>query len=381
MCSLMKDLSAKLYWISKNENENENWKKMIVRRDKKKLSNLLFHSDNIDAMNHLIKLGFSEKIDLVYIDPPFWSGEKYFHRIKNAQNIAFEDIWKRQINVYLDMIYPRLYAIQKLISQSGSIFVHLDWHIVHYVKVIMDEIFGHENFRNEILVKRGRRKNLLYQFQSIDRMHSANDTILWYSKSANTKFPHPLAKHTSNSKWMGFWSNIDRPTMRYEIFGIIPERGQWKWCKVRALKAIENYKHYKEIFSSIPLEEYWVQTNKKLEFIRKREGIKYAEYWIPPKTHRILDNVWMDIETYNYSTGYGTEKHTELLERIIGQFSKVGDLVADFFCGSGTTLLVAQKLARKWIGCDSSSLAIEVTKRRLVDSEFSLINIPPCSRI
>ena len=381
MCSLMKDLSAKLYWISKNENENENWKKIIVIRDKKRLSNLLFHSDNIDAMNHLIKLGFSEKIDLVYIDPPFWSGEKYFHRIKNAQNIAFEDIWKRQINVYLDMIYPRLYAIQKLISQSGSIFVHLDWHIVHYVKIIMDEIFGHENFRNEILVKRGRRKNLLYQFQSIDRMHSANDTILWYSKSANTKFPHPLAKHTSNSKWMGFWSNINRPTMRYEIFGIIPERGQWKWCKVRALKAIENYKHYKERFSSIPLEEYWVQTNKKLEFIRKREGIKYAEYWIPPKTHRILDNVWMDIETYNYSTGYGTEKHTELLERIIGQFSKVGDLVADFFCGSGTALLVAQKLARKWIGCDSSSLAMEVTKRRLEDSEFSLINIPSCSRI
>ena len=381
MCSLMKDLPAKLYWISKNKNENKKWKKIIVRRDNKRLSNLLFHSDNIDAMNHLIKLGFSEKIDLVYIDPPFWSGEKYFHRIKNAQNIAFEDIWKRQINVYLDMIYPRLYAIQKLISQSGSIFVHLDWHIVHYVKVIMDEIFGHENFRNEILVKRGRRKNLLYQFQSIDKMHSANDTILWYSKSANTKFPHPLAKHTSNSKWMGFWSNIDRPTMRYEIFGIIPERGQWKWCKVRALKAIENYKHYKERFSSIPLEEYWVQTNKKLEFIRKREGIKYAEYWIPPKTHRILDNVWMDIETYNYSTGYGTEKHTELLERIIGQFSKVGDLVADFFCGSGTALLVAQKLARKWIGCDSSSLAMEVTKRRLEDSEFSLINIPPCSRI
>jgi adenine-specific DNA-methyltransferase len=375
------DLPTKLYSISKNKNENKNWKKIIVRRDKKKLSNLLFHSDNIDAMNHLIKLGFSEKIDLVYIDPPFWSGKKYFHRIKNAQNIAFEDIWKRQINVYLDMIYPRLHTIQKLISQSGSIFVHLDWHIVHYVKVIMDEIFGHENFRNEILVKRGRRKNLLYQFQSIDRMHSANDTILWYSKSANTKFLHPLAKHTSNSKWMGFWSNVDRPTMRYEIFGIVPERGQWKWRKVRALKAIENYKHYKERFSSIPLEEYWVQTNKKLEFIRKREGIKYAEYWIPPKTHRILDNVWMDIETYNYSTGYGTEKHTELLERIIGQFSKVGDLVADFFCGSGTTLLVAQKLARKWIGCDSSSLAMEVTKRRLEGSEFNLINIPSCSRL
>jgi adenine-specific DNA-methyltransferase len=376
MCLHMRDLPAKLYWISKNENENKKkQKRLIVRKDKKRNSNLLFHSDNIDAMDYLFKHGFSERIDLIYIDPPFWSGEKYFHRIKNVQNVAFEDVWKHQINSYLDMIYPRLCAIQKLISRSGSIFIHLDWHIVHYVKIIMDEIFGHENFRNEILVKRGRRKNLLYQFHSIDRMHSANDTILWYSKSASTKFSHPLAKYTSNSKWMGFWSNVNRPTMRYDIFGIVPERGQWKWCKSRALKAIENYKLYKERFSSIPLEQYWIQTNKELEFIRKREGIKYAEYWIPPKTHRVLDNVWMDIETYNYSTGYDTEKHTELLERIIGQFSKVGDLVADFFCGSGTTLLVAQKLARKWIGCDSSLSAMEVTKRRLEDSKFSLINI------
>ncbi len=376
MCLPMGDLPAKLYWLSKNRDENKKkQKKLIVKKCKKWTSNLLFYSDNIDAMDYLSKHGFSEKIDLIYIDPPFWSGEKYFHRIKNVQNVAFEDIWKHRINKYLDMIYPRLCAIQKLMSQSGSIFVHLDWHIVHYVKIIMDEIFGYENFRNEILVKRGRRKNLLYQFPSIDRMHSANDTILWYSKSASTKFPHPLVKYSSNSKWMGFWSNVNRPTMRYNIFGIVPERGQWKWCKARALKAIENYDLYRERFSSISLEEYWSQTNKKLEFIRKRKDLKYAEYWIPPKTHRVLDNVWMDIETYNYSTGYGTEKHTELLERIIGQFSKAGDLVADFFCGSGTTLVVAQKLARKWIGCDSSLSAMDVTKRRLEDSKFNLINI------
>src|SRR5919205_671467 len=269
MCLSMGDPPAKLYWISKNRDENKKkQKKLIVQKYKKWTSNLLFYSDNIDAMDYLFKHGFSGKIDLVYIDPPFWSGEKYFHRIKNVHN--------------------------------------------------------------EILVKRGRRKNLLYQFPSIDRMHSANDTILWYSKSASTKFPHPLVKYTSNSKWMGFWSNVNRPTMRYNIFGIVPERGQWKWCKARALKAIENYNLYRERFSSISLEEYWSQTNKKLEFIRKRKDLKYAEYWIPPKTHRVLDNVWMDIETYNYSTGYGTEKHTELLERIIGQFSKAGDLVADF---------------------------------------------------
>jgi DNA modification methylase len=122
------------------------------------------------------------------------------------------------------------------------------------------------------------------------------------------------------------------------------------------------------------LEEYWRATSKKLEFVRKIPHRKYAEYWIPPKTHRIIDNVWLDIEAYNYSTGYGTEKHTQLLERIISQFSKPDDLVADFFCGSGTTLRVAEKLSHHWIGCDSSLAAIAVTKKRLAGN-FVVVDI------
>jgi adenine-specific DNA-methyltransferase len=259
-------------------------------------------------------------------------------------------------------------GIRKLISSSGSIFIHLDWHAIHYIKVMMDQIFGFENFRNEIIVKRGRRKNLQYQFNSIDRMHSAHDTILWYSKLADTKFQPPLAEYQSKAKWMGFWSNVDRPTMRYKIFGSKPARGQWKWAKERALKAIENYQLYESKFSHMMLEEYWQATSKKLEFVRKLSHRKYPEYWIPPKTHRIIDNVWFDIEAYNYSTGYGTEKHTQLLERIISQFSRSNDLIADFFCGSGTTLSVAEKLSHHWIGCDSSLAAIAVTKKRISDN-------------
>jgi ribosomal protein L11 methylase PrmA len=239
---------------------------------------------------------------------------------------------------------------------------------------MMDHIFGPENFRNEIIVKRGRTKNLQYQFDSIDRMHTAYDSILWYSRSARTKFAWPLAEHHSKAKWMGFWSNVDRPTMRYEIFGVKLARGQWKWAKERALRAIENYRQYEHKFSKMSLEEYWEATGKKLEFVRKRPTMKYAEYWIPPKTHRIIDNVWLDIQAYSYSTGYGTEKHPELLERIIGQFSKPGDLVADFFCGSGTALAIAQKLGRRWIGCDSSQEAIAVTRKRL-GSGFEIVNI------
>lgn len=371
---LQKKSKVKLCWASDNEYKKTNGIKEPIRILKNSTSgNLLFHSDNLTSVNYLLENGFEQKIDLVYIDPPFGRGEKYYHRMKNVENPAFEDVFRGKIDEYLDMIYPRLEVIQKLISARGSIFVHLDWHLLHYVKVIMDEIFGYENFRNEIIIKRGRRKNLLYQFKSIDRMHVANDSILWYSKSAGTKFHHPLVKNKRNSKWMGFWSNVNRPTMRYELFGFVPERGQWKWSKARALLAIENYKVYVGKFADIPLEEYWRRTSQNMEFIRKRPSVKYPEYWIPPKTHVILDNIWTDIEAYSYSTGYDTEKHEQLLERIIGQFSRARDLVADFFCGSGTTLVVAQRLGRNWIGCDCSSTAIQVTERRLERSDFSLI--------
>ena len=334
--------------------------------------NLLFHGDNLECINYLLKYGFESKIDLIYIDPPFLSGERYLHRINNNSNLAFEDLLKE--SEYLEMMRQRLSGIRKLISSSGSIFIHLDWHVVHYIKVMMDKIFGSQNFRNEIIVKRGRRKNLQYQFNSIDRMHAAHDTILWYSKMANTKFRPPLAEYHSKAKWMGFWSNVDRPTMRYEIFGSEPSRGQWKWAKERTLRAIENYQTYESKYSHMVLEEYWQDSGKKLEFIRKLPHRKYPEYWIPPKTYRIIDNVWLDIEAYNYSTGYGTEKHTQLLERIVSQFSKPDSIIADFFCGSGTTLTVAEKLSHRWIGCDSSLAAIAVTKERLA-SNFVMIDI------
>jgi adenine specific DNA methylase Mod len=148
--------------------------------------NLLFNCDNVECINYLLNHGFENKIDLIYIDPPFHSGERYLHRIKNDSNLAFEDLLKE--SEYLEMMQQRLSGIRKLMSPSGSIFIHLDWHAIHYIKVMMDQIFGSENFRNEIMVKRGRRKNLQYQFDSIDRMHAAHDTILWYSKLPDTKF-------------------------------------------------------------------------------------------------------------------------------------------------------------------------------------------------
>jgi adenine specific DNA methylase Mod len=338
------------------------------------VSNLLIHADNLLAIRYMLRNGFREKINLIYIDPPFYSGSRYYHRRGIQSDLAFQDIWSNQVTSYMYMIKPRLLLMKDLISSKGSIFVHLDWHVAHYVKVVMDRIFGIENFRNEIIVKRGRKKNLQYQFEEVDRMHTSNDIILWYSKSATSKYSKPLVKANLESKWMSFWSNTNRPTMRYEVFGSLPERGQWKWANQRAKKAIQNYDIYvREYEKEYTLEEYWRLTNKSLEFIRKRSSVKYPEYWIPPKTSRIIDNMWLDIESYNYSTGYGTEKHTSLLERIIGLFSEPDAIVCDLFCGSGTSLLVAEKMGRHWVGCDSSEVAIKVVKDRMGTAKYEFL--------
>ena len=386
------DQSSSVIQTLLNSNSNIKFQKDRINR--------VICGNNLLTMQALIASGYEGKISLIYADPPFRTNENYYAKFEVGdtespkiqsiiQRLAYNDSWKDGIDSFLDMLYPRLQLMKKLLTDDGSIFLHLDYHISHYTKLIMDEIFGIGNFRNEIIVKRGRKKGLMYQFEKVDRMHTSNDTILWYTKYSDSKFKQPLSETESvEAKWMGFWSNVDRPTMRYEIFGITPNRGQWKWKKERAMRAIENYRKFEDKFNitvssdrsqkitkyelefikNKSLLEYWRSNGQTLEFIRKREGVKYPEYWVEPREHKIIDNLWIDIEGYNYSSNYPTEKHAELLERIITNFSNEGDLIADFFSGSGTTLVVAEKKGRRWIGCDFSKAAIQITRNRLVQS-------------
>jgi DNA modification methylase len=380
--------------------------KYNIEFEGKKMNRLIW-GNNLLAMQALLASGYEGRIGLIYIDPPFWTNENYYSRFEIGdteinkppsiiERLAYKDIWEGGIDSFLDMLYPRFQLMRRLLSDDGSIFVHMDYHIGHYAKLIMDEVFGVDNFRNEIIVKRGRKKGLMYQFEKVERMHTSNDTLLWYTKSPSSKFRHPLSQSESvKPKWMSFWSNVDRPTMRYELFGVTPNRGQWKWKRERAIKAVENYhKFEREIKNDVTpkkyqrltqrkaefvknerLHKYWKTNGQELEFIRMREGIKYPEYWVEPREHKLLDNLWIDIEGYDYSSEYPTEKHLELLDRIITSFSNKDDLIADFFAGSGTALVVAEKKGRRWIGCDSSKVAIQVARNRLVqiDSKPFLI--------
>jgi len=260
--------------------------------------NRLFWGDNL----HVMRMLPSNSIDLIYIDPPFFSGKQYNEIFGDQNEIrSFSDIWEGGMPSYLIWLNTRLLEMKRLLKPTGTIFVHLDWHASYYVKIEMDKIFGYDNFINEI-VWRYRTGNISKkQFQ---RKH---DTILFYSKSDKWKYNVQMVKE-----------------------------------------------YYVQIFGP----------DKKISFKSANEQEdKYGKFRMSQ-----VDDVWDISAVFTLGKehiGYPTQKPEALLERIIKSASEEGDLVADFFCGGGTTPTVAQKLGRRWIACDQSRVAIAITQSRI----------------
>ncbi len=280
--------------------------------------NLLFHGDNKDVLATLLELGFRGKIDLIYIDPPFKSGADYVRKVelrglKNLgkidedeasllQQTMYFDIWNN--DTYLQFMYERLILLKELLAEMGSIYVHLDWHVGHYIKLLMDEIFGEENFRNEIV--------WVYSGATSPGMNvyaRRHEIILWYSKSEKYTFE--------------------------------PDRIRQEYSET-SKKMIGK----KKIFHH----------GKEAVTIKLSESGKFPEDWIYIPT---------GIAMANEHLGFQTQKPEALFERIIKASSNSDDLVLDCFIGSGTTARVAQKLGRRWIGCDINKGAIQITSREL----------------
>jgi len=295
--------------------------------------NLLIWGDNKLVMSSLIKQGWAGKINLIYIDPPFFTGSDFTIRTKLGdeqiekepsiiEERAYNDTWSGGIASYLRYMYERLVLMRELLAENGSIYVHLDWHVGHYVKVMMDEIFGYENFRNEIVwcyAQGGRPK---------DYFPNKHDVIFLYSKSANPNF------------------NKDMIKIPYDLYS---EKSSSSFTKVD-----ENGRRYKEIYGSDKKSKYkYYMDEGKIPF----------DWWtdIPKMTGRTAASLESEYLFFD------TQKPEALLKRIILASSNPGDIVADFFCGSGTTLAVAEKLGRRWIGSDLSKFAIQVTRKRLLD--------------
>ncbi|EPG9153650.1 DNA methyltransferase, partial [Klebsiella pneumoniae] len=196
---------------------------------------------------------------------------------------------------------------------------------------------------NTIAVRRGI-KNVQAQFEDVSALSQGHEYILLYSKNSLSRLPKLSQSHLEQKpgKWDTFWRGTDRPTMRYELFGITPEKGQWRWEKNRTAEAIENYRFFLEKKSQqMSLDDWFfdnlTSTNKKLNFVRKNDE-DVVQYYVPPSDGKILSDNWMDISLSGNETIFDTEKNTDLLERIINWICRSSnDIVLDFFAGSGTT--------------------------------------------
>jgi site-specific DNA-methyltransferase (adenine-specific)/adenine-specific DNA-methyltransferase len=336
--------------------------------------NMLVFGDNLQAMKTLLDMKAKGELTnadgqpgvrLVYIDPPFATKQEFRG---NQEQKAYQD--KVAGADFVEFIRKRLVLLRDLLSKNGSLFFHTDHRKGHYLKVILDEIFGEQNFRNEITLPGRASKNLQQQFSEISRLNVRHDVLFWYSASPSTRFaPLWIDKHKAGNPeghWHHFWSTADRETMRYELFGITPRTGQWTWKEERAKKAIDNYKRFIKEGGGRTLAEYWRDTGSALEFIRPDEDNKPL-YWRAPAETRIADTMWSGIPIYSSSTGYPTEKNEALLAQIMELATTEGDLVLDAFAGSGTTVAVAEKTRRRWIGIDCGKLSIYTIQKRMLN--------------
>ena len=342
--------------------------------------NKLIFGENKIVMASLLE-DFAGKINLIYIDPPFASGSIFKTSIQIEEDQeetlvssspvkkgAFKDTWGRGgLSSYLQMMYERLMLIRELLAKNGSIFVHLDWHTSHYVKVILDEIFGYENFRADIIWQRTPGHHLS------STMDVMTDVILWYSKTADYVYHQQYQSLTDKEEEEKFsffetetgrrftHEKLEQSSNAYSI-------GEKRKINGREVTTKVGWRWTQETFDKR------LAKNPHLIFWTGKGRPRYKRY-ADEYPGRKIGNLWIDIPSLASNdkerSGYPTQKPEALLERIIKMSSNEGELVADFFCGSGTTLSVAEKMNRRWIGVDSSKYAIDQTRLRLINLEDS----------
>ena len=315
--------------------------------------NRLIYGDNLLAMAALLggddeHASLRGKIDLIYIDPPFDSKADYRSKITLPggtvdkkptvlEQFAYSDTWAEGTASYLAMVVPRLILARELLSDRGSLYVHLDWHVGHYAKIVLDEIFGKDKFRNEIIWRR----MSISGFKGKHKIPFNHDSIFRYEKNAPSVF-HPVHED---------YSEEYKSRFRYS-----DEDG-------RLFRADQN------LGTATSPER--IAEMRELGLIHEgATGNLYRKQYLDELPGVLLDDVWTDVPWVtkgNERLDYGTQKPEKLLERIIGMSTNPGDLVADFFVGSGTTAAVAERMARKWIVTDLGKPATSMTRKRLID--------------
>ena len=328
--------------------------------------NKLIHGDNLSTLKTLLD-EYSGRIDLIYIDPPFATNghfkisEDRANTISsNGDTLAYSDTLLG--SDFLEFLRERLILLRELMSEQGSIYLHIDYKIGHYVKLIMDEIFGIKNFRNDITRIKCNPKN--FQRKAYG---NTKDLILFYSKTENPVWNDPKVSY-SNDDVERLFKKTDKDNRKYTTIPLHAPGETTKGSTGKEWRGVKPPKGRHWRSDPAVLEEWdkqglveWSANGvpRKKIFIDERDGKKMQDIW------EFKDPQYPD---------YPTEKNLDLLKFIIGASSNEGSLVLDCFAGSGTTLVAAQSLNRNWIGVDQSEPAIKVAKKRLADLPDSLFS-------
>jgi len=322
----------------------------------KEIKNQLIYGENLRVLRNLLENSdIAGKINLIYIDPPYATGLGFESR---QQTYAYQDF--REGADYLEFIRQRLILLKELLSEQGSIYVHLDQNMAFPVKILMDEIFGIKNFRNWITRKKCNPKNY-----TKNQYGNISDYILFYTKTDDYIWNQPFESWTDD-KVMKEYQYIEEKTGRRYKKVPIHAPGERKGATGQPWRGMLP-----------PPGKHWQYTPETLEEMDKRGEIYWSSTGNPRRKVYLdqskgiaVQDIWLEFkDAHNQNikiTGYPTEKNPELLKRIIQASSNSGDLILDAFVGSGTTVAVAEELKRQWIGIDNSLLAIETTIQRLV---------------
>lgn len=340
-------LQVEKVFNGKREAFKDGWRNLIVFGD-----NLQFLKTIYENKDPSIKDKVKGKVKLIYIDPPFGTGDEYDGN-KGQKGYSA----KTKGAEFVEFLRRRLILAKELLSIDGSIFIRMDYHFAHYIKLILDEIFGKNNFQNEIIINRFKR-----QLKNLTRLNHSTDCIFFYSKNDNPFFNEILRKRFNvftgeeqDPAWRGMSSPGLRNPPERVIFGkeMLPPKGRhWTFSQKRVEELIK---------------EKRIQINERIKYtdIKANYIVGLPEYL---QTEEVpVDSNWTDVKGYVFGSSYPTENPEELLKRIVECASSEGDLVMDFFAGSGSFASVSEKLNRKWIVCDIGKLSFYTIQQRLLN--------------
>lgn len=333
---------------------------------------LLYHGDNKEVLAHLLANGFRGKVKLIYIDPPFDSGADYVRKVQLrgpkggtkvegedytlGEQVQYSDIWAN--DNYLQFMYERLLLLRELLSEDGALYLHCDPRRSAHLRLVLDEIFGSENFQNEIIWERTNSHNM-----PSSTFLRAHDSILFYSKGPDFQF-HVQFQDYGEAQLSRYKTDESGKlyTGRDLTFSTVNQKRQFEW------RGTKPPPHRSWGYDVEKLDELW----KEGRILTKQDGtprLDGLKIYLDETKGKRITSIWNDIgrvaNTAGDRTEYPTQKPEPLLDRIFSASTNPGDLVLDCFIGSGTTAAVAQKLGRRWIGCDINKGAIQTTAKRL----------------